>query len=372
MTVKSDRRIKPEIDQEMSSPLVRITRTIIFLLGIICAILAGYILIEMKTVIVPFALALIISFILNPIIVFFQKRHIPEGLSILFVLILTFAILFMVGQLININVKSFLADVNQYETKYHDFKQSFLEIVSIAEGDYADSLKHKSFPAITAIIQNTSIKSIVTSILGSVSSILSDTFLVLLYLLFLLLSRDRLVHKLDIAFKSDTSSALKEIVKTITTQINKYIITKTWISLLTASLVTLVLWLFGVEFAFIWGLLTFLLNFIPNIGSIFATVFPAVFAFVQFDSLIPVVWVTLSLLLIQFLVGNIIEPKIIGQSMGISPIVVLFSLMFWGYAWGIIGMILAVPIAVLIKIIMDSISGLKPIGILISDYKVRG
>lgn len=357
------------INQEMPQILIRNTRTIIFLLGIICAILAGYILIEMKTVIVPFALALIISFILNPIIVFFEKKHIPEGISILVVLVLTFAILFLVGQLININVKSFLADVNQYEAKYHSFKQNFLEIISIAEGDYTDSLKSREYPAISAIIQNTSIKSLVTAILGSVSSILSDTFLVLLYLLFLLLSRNRLVHKLDIAFKSDTSSTLKEIVKTITTQINKYVITKTWISLLTASMVTLVLWLFGVEFAFIWGLLTFLLNFIPNIGSIFATLFPAVFAFVQFDTLMPVIWVTLCLFLIQFLVGNVIEPKIIGKSMGISPIVVLFSLMFWGYAWGIIGMILAVPFAVLIKIIMDNISGLKPIGVLISDYK---
>jgi predicted PurR-regulated permease PerM len=81
------------------------------------------------------------------------------------------------------------------------------------------------------------------------------------------------------------------------------------------------------------------------------------------------VWIGIILFTIQLLVGSVIEPKILGQSMGISPVVVLFSLLFWGYVWGIIGMILAVPFAVLIKIILENISGLKPLSILMSDYK---
>jgi len=206
-------------------------------------------------------------------------------------------------------------------------------------------------------------------LLGIICVILSDTFLVLLYLLFLLLGRDRLLHNLDIAFKSELASTIKEVVRKTNTQINKYIITKIWISLFTGILVSLTLWLFGVEFAFIWGLLTFLLNFIPNIGSIIASLFPIVFSMVQFDNFVIVIWIASCLLLIQFLVGSVLEPKIIGHSMGISPVVVLFSLIFWGYAWGIIGMILAVPFAVMIKITMENISGLKPVSILISDHK---
>ena len=369
MSVPSDPDTMINIDQDNTQTLIRYTRTIIVLLGVICVILSGYILIEMKTIIVPFVLALIISFILNPIIVFFEKRHIPEAVSILLVLILAFFILFLVGQLINMNVKSFLANINQYEARYQDIKQNFIEILSIARGTSQDSYNNTPYPAITAIIHDTSIKSIVTYILGSVSSILSDSFLVLLYLLFLLLGRDRLVRKLEIAFEAEMSSTLKEVVKKINKQINKYVVTKTLISLFTGILVSTTLWIFGLEFAFIWGLLTFLLNFIPNIGSIFASIFPIVFSLVQFDNFIIVIWIALSLLLIQFLVGNILEPKIVGKSMGISPIVVLFSLMFWGYAWGIIGMILAVPFAVMIKIIMENISGLKPVSILISDYK---
>ena len=159
------------------------------------------------------------------------------------------------------------------------------------------------------------------------------------------------------------------IVKKVNAEINKYIITKTLISFLTGALVTFTLWLFNVEFAFIWGLLTFLLNFIPNIGSIIATLFPITFALVQFDNVMIVIWIAIILLGIQFVVGNVVEPKVVGKSMGISPVVVLFSLIFWGYVWGIVGMVLAVPIAVFIKIILDNISELKPLSVLMSDYK---
>ena len=162
---------------------------------------------------------------------------------------------------------------------------------------------------------------------------------------------------------------LKAIVTKINQGINTYILTKTLISLLTGALVTISLWLFNVEFAFIWGLLTFLLNFIPNIGSIIAILFPITFSIVQFNNYLIVIWIAVVLLSIQFLIGNVVEPKIVGKSTGISPVVVLFSLIFWGYVWGILGMVLAVTIAVFIKIILENISELKPLGILMSDYK---
>ncbi len=344
-------------------------KTLTFLVGIICVILAGFVLLEMRSVIVPLVLALIISFILNPIILFFEKRHIPEIISIILVLTATFFVLFLIAQLINLNIKSFLANINQYEERFKSILTKILDGLSLASGAVRFGNESTQFPTISAILENISIKDIVTAILGSISSILSETFLVLLYLLFLLIGRNKMIHKLDVAFDSEMSLKVKTIVKKINKQINKYIITKTLISLLTAVLVTITLWLFNVEFAFIWGFLTFLLNFIPNIGSFIATVFPITFSLIQFDNVMIAVWIGIILFTIQFLVGSVLEPKILGQSMGISPVVVLFSLLFWGYAWGIIGMILAVPLAVLIKIILENISGLKPLSILMSDYK---
>ena len=356
-------------DQDNKQLLIRYARIIIALLSILTVIVASYVLIELKSVIVPFAIALIFSFILKPLIEYLEKKHIPELLSILLVIFITFLIIYALGQLVNLNIRSFLANVNQYEAKYDRFTEQLSDIINLAEDSSGETVKNNRYQAITSIIQSSSIKSIVTSIFGSISVILSDTFLVLLYLLFLLLGRNRLVQKLDIAFKRDTALVLKDLVNTVTSQINKYVVTKTWISAVTAALVSLILWLFGVEFALIWGMLTFLLNFIPNIGSIFATLFPVIFSIIQFDSWITIIWITLSLITVQFIIGNVLEPRIVGKSMGISPVVVLFSLMFWGFTWGIIGMILAVPSAVLVKIIMDNIDTLKPFGVLISDHK---
>jgi predicted PurR-regulated permease PerM len=357
------------IELDNNPKLISYIKTLTFLVGIICVILAGFVLLEMKSIIVPLVLALIISFILNPIILYFEKRHIPEIISIILVLTVTFCVLFLIAQLINLNIKSFLANINQYEERFKSILTKVLDAFTIASGAVKLGNESTQFPTISAILENISIKDIVTSILGSISSILSDSFLVLLYLLFLLIGRNKMIQKMDVAFNSDTSSKMKTIVKKINKQINKYIITKTLISLLTAALVTFTLWLFNVEFAFIWGFLTFLLNFIPNIGSIIATFFPLSFALIQFENVMIAVWIGIILLSIQFLVGNVLEPKILGQSVGISPVVVLFSLLFWGYVWGIIGMILAVPSAVLIKIILENISGLKPLSILMSDYK---
>ena len=342
-------------------------RTVIVLLGIICVAIVGFLAVEMQTLIVPFVLALLISFILNPIIQSLRNLHIPESLSIFIVLLATFLILFLVGQLVNMNIKSFIANFSQYEVRMKTITKKIIEVGSIFNSGVGIGENNSEFPALSAIIQNVSLRNMVTSILGSVSALLSDTFLVLLYLLFLLSGKGKLVQKLDLAFDTKIAVSIKEVILRVNREMNRYIVTKTLISLLTAGLVLIVLWLFGVEFAFVWALLTFALNFIPNIGSIIATLFPIVFALVQFDNTMTIVWIATCLLVIQTIVGNILEPKIVGKSMNLSPLVVLIALMFWGYAWGIVGMILAVPFAVLIKIIMENIPGLKPVSILMGD-----
>lgn len=344
-------------------------RTIIGLLAFVCVIIGGIIIIELKSLIVPFALALIISFILNPIIEFFRDKHIPDAITILIVLLMTFLALLLIGQLVNLNIQSFIANFNQYESRLQVITKKITEILNIFNTHDQDAGSKLNPATLSTIMQNISLRDIVTSILGSVSSLLSDTFLVLLYLLFLLIGKGKLVHKLDIAFNKKIATRIKDVILKVNKEMNRYIVTKTLISLLTAVLVLIVLWSFGVEFAFVWALLTFALNFIPNIGSIIATVFPIIFSIVQFNELMIVVWIALCLLLIQTVVGNFLEPKIMGRSMNISPLVVLLSLMFWGFAWGVIGMILAVPIAVFGKIVMENFSGLKSLSILMGDHQ---
>jgi predicted PurR-regulated permease PerM len=160
------------------------------------------------------------------------------------------------------------------------------------------------------------------------------------------------------------------MLKNINSQIQRYLIAKGLISLATGLLFYIVLQAFNVEFALIWSLSAFLLNFIPNIGSVIATILPLPIVYIQFGHFSTVFWVALFLVVIQVIIGNFIDPRIVGKSLHLSPLVVLFSLMFWGWLWGFIGMFLAVPIAVIIKIIFENSRSLKFLSILM-DYSPR-
>ena len=357
-------------EEERYQSQQRYYKILILMVGIICVMLSGFVLIQIKTIIMPLILALIFTIVLSPILSWFEKKHVPNVISYILVVFVTFLLLFVIGHVINRNIQSFLTNIGQYEGRMRSIFDSVVAFFGIdpnSIGRRGTALSQN--PQIAAIFENISIRNIVAGILGSISTILSNTVLVLLFLVFLLIGRNGLIHKLDIAFTAAFSARMQEIIKKINQQINKYVITKSLISLLTGTLVAITLGLFGVEFAFIWGLLTFLLNFIPNIGSIIATIFPITFALVQFENPIIVIWIAVLLLAIQFLIGNVLEPRIVGKSMGISPVVVLFALIFWGYVWGIIGMVLAVPFAVIIKIILENIPELRSLSVLMSDQK---
>lgn len=146
---------------------------------------------------------------------------------------------------------------------------------------------------------------------------------------------------------------------------------KTILSLLTSILVLIVLLLFDVDFPIVWALLTFLLNFIPNIGSILASLLPILIAVLQFDSFVTVIWLSVCLVGIQFVMGNIIEPKFMGEGVDLSPVLILFALIAWGYLWGFIGMLLAVPLTVLMKIVFENIKSLAPVAKLMTIQKEK-
>jgi predicted PurR-regulated permease PerM len=145
-------------------------------------------------------------------------------------------------------------------------------------------------------------------------------------------------------------------------------LTKTLTSLADAILVTVVLWIIGVDFALLWGFVTFVLNFIPNIGSIIATILPFVASLLQFNTLAVPLLVLFLLGSIQMLMGNVVEPRWMASSLNLSALLVLFSLIFWGWLWGGLGMILAVPLTSTLKIIFENVNALKPIAILMSGH----
>ncbi|OGB99680.1 hypothetical protein A2V82_06470 [candidate division KSB1 bacterium RBG_16_48_16] len=342
---------------------------IIALLAVICVVCIGFILSVARSIVLPLALAVFLNYILNPFIGLFERLKIPSVISTLLAVLITFLVMVFLGIMISNSIESFAEELPKYEARINAITQNTLKILNIPPEAFKSATGWTKDPQIAAVLGDLSITGIMSSILGSVTTFLANFLLVLLFLLFILMGRNQLIHKLERAFEPNISKKVSGIILNINKEIQKYLIAKTLISLATGLLAMLVLSLFGVQFALIWGVLTFLLNFIPNIGSVIATILPLTIALIQFDKVIMVVWIALCLTSIQMVVGNIIDPKVIGRSLNLSPIVVLFSLMFWGWLWGLIGMFLSVPIAVMIKIIFENIKQLRFASVLMSDNR---
>ena len=202
---------------------------------------------------------------------------------------------------------------------------------------------------------------------GSFFHFLGSTVWVVLFLIFMLAEREGLPGRLHNAFGQRRAEKIIKIGGRISLAVEEYLGLKTLISLLVGGLTAIALWLFGVQFAMLWGLLTFLLNFIPNIGALIATVPPVFVTLFQYGSPSMALFVAGVLVSIHLVVGNYLEPKIMGRGLDLSPLVVLFSLVFWGWMWGGVGMLLAVPITAAVKIAMEEYKPTQAVAKMISE-----
>lgn len=346
--------------------LIRDSRIIIVLLSLLSVMGMGLIIREARGIVLPFALAVFFSYILNPLIEFFEKRRVPRIFSILIAVLVTFLVLGLIVFLINTSIFSFAAEFPRYEARFGVLIDNLIDLYNIPPELFSTQIGGSERFKLLANLENLSVTGVITTTLGQVTSFLSNTVLVLLFLLFILMGRNQLSYKLQIAFKPQVSERLSLISTNINQQIQKYIVMKTLISLITAILVTVALIFFGVEFAMIWGILTFLLTFIPNIGAFIAAALPITIAVIQFDNYLTILGVTITMVIIHFIMGNVVDPNVVGGSVNLSPLVVLFSLIFWGWLLGVVGMFLAIPLTVIFKIIFDNIDSLRFISILMN------
>ena len=215
-------------------------------------------------------------------------------------------------------------------------------------------------------IEFSSITSAITTGVGSFISFISTTFLILLFMLFILAGSGDLAEKVHRAFPEDFANRVAGAISSIDKQVRQYLVTKTLISLGTGLLTFLVLLIVGVDFPLVWGFLAFILNYIPNIGSLIAVMFPFALSLLQFDTLMVPLLVIILLGGSQMLMGNVIEPRIMAFSLDLSPLLILVSLIFWGWLWGILGMMLAVPLTATVKIILEHLEPLRPLSVLMS------
>jgi predicted PurR-regulated permease PerM len=205
------------------------------------------------------------------------------------------------------------------------------------------------------------------SLLTSVGSIVLAFVVVFLYATFLLLERRSFETKLaNLSDDPARVARIRQVIGAINQRIGSYLALKTLISLLLGVLSYVVMRLFGLEFAALWAVLAAFLNFIPYVGSVLGVVFPVLMAIVQFGDLGTILSVLLALTLLQFAIGNFLDPYMMGNSLNLSPFAILISLAVWSELWGVPGAFLAVPITAILTIVFSEFPGTRPIAVLLS------
>jgi predicted PurR-regulated permease PerM len=226
------------------------------------------------------------------------------------------------------------------------------------------------FDPFTGINWGQNIGRFLVSFSQSIFGFVSQLVLVVIFLFFILLGKPFFRYKILKSFSAQNADQISNIALSITAQIRRYLGFQFIISFVTGVLVWLVLTIIGLDFAVTWGALAFFLNFIPTVGSIVASIPPILLALVQFyPSYWPGIITMFALLTIQLSMGNGIAPKVLGDQLNLSPVVILISLLFFGWLWGVVGALISVPIAAAIKIVCENIEPLNPVSVMMGSGK---
>jgi AI-2 transport protein TqsA len=297
-----------------------------------------------SSLLVPFFLAIFISIICAPPLFWLQRKGVPKGLAILLILVTTVAGMLLLGVLIGSSINDFLSSLPGYQEQLSDKAASAM--IWLREQGFDVPEK-----GIAGIFNSASVIRLVTGLFTGLGTILTDAFLILLTTVFILLEAADFPDKLRAAMKRPKRSLAT--LEQFSRSANRYIVIKTLISVGNGVVIALWLWILGVDYPVLWGVLMFLLNYVPNIGSILAAVPPTLLALAKLGAGAAFLTV-LGYLVVGNVFGNILEPKLMGRGLGLSTLVVFISLVFWGWVLGPIGMILSVPLTSLVKIGLES------------------
>jgi len=309
--------------------------------------------------IIQLLLAFFISIICAQPIYWLQKKKVSQGLAITIVLVLIMAVFIGFGELIGTSLSSFSEDAPKYEQNLQEIGGTILQ--------FADDKGMKiSKSEITNLFNPSKIMGITAGFLGELGGLMGNALTIFFLVLFLLMELDSFPIKIRAILKDSegTSEGSLAFLNTIGDSIRHYLSIKTMTSLFTGLLIWISLAIIGVDYAIIWALIAFLLNYIPNIGSIIAAIPAVLFALIQLG-FGGAFWTIGVFVAVNMVIGNIVEPKMMGIGMGLSTFIVFVSLIFWGFIFGSVGMFLSVPLTMSIKIILEQNPKSKWIAILL-------
>lgn len=340
----------------MAKPIITLSGLkVVIMLGMLVIILAG---VKVAAdVIVPFILALFIAVVLNPVIRRLEKIRVPRVLAITIVVVLI--VLFMALLLTYLGTS-----LNELARTLPQYRSSLLAPLQDMEPWLQRVGIRVSVDQLVNYIDPNAAMTLVSSLINQLSNAMTSVFLLLLTVVFMLIEVPQLPVKLQqlMARPAEGMNAIQRGLDSV----SHYLVLKTAISLVTGLVVWIMLSMLEVRFAFIWGILAFSLNYIPNIGSVLAAIPPVVQVFV-FSGFYDALIVVAGYLAINLVFGNILEPRVMGRGLGLSTLVVFLSLIFWGWLLGPVGMLLSVPLTIVVKIALEQNEGGKSIALLLSD-----
>ena len=308
------------------------------------------------SIITPILLAFFISVISIQPVLWLTQRKINHTVAVLIVLLGVIGIFIGLGVLLGNSVNNFAQDAPLYANKLRVIGNTFVQSLNERGINIPDEWDGAIDPA--------NIFNYTANILTGFGALMGNALLVLFIILFMMLERGSIRLKAEVIAKSYNNNL--EVLAAIIESMRSYLSLKTVISLITGVFIWLWLLVFGIEYALLWGLIAFMLNYIPNIGSIIAGIPAVLFALVQLG-LPGAGWTLLGFFIVNMVVGNVIEPRMMGKEMGLSTLIVFLSLVFWGFILGTIGMFLAVPLTMTFKIILDQYPKTKWISILLGS-----
>lgn len=310
-----------------------------------------------ESILVPFIVAAFLAIISTSPVFWLRQKRVPVAVAILLVILGVLSVGLAFILVIGTSLDDFLEAIPRYQAR---LTQEIMPMIQWIEGLGVQFDKEM---VLESIDPGASMR-LVAKMLAGLGGILTNSLLILLTVIFILLEASSFQQKVGRAF-GDPKGTISQI-KRITDAINNYLAIKTLVSLGTGVVVAIWVWALGIDFPLIWGLLAFLLNFIPNLGSIIAAVPPVLLGYIQFG-IGRALLVAAGFGAVNLLFGNALEPKLMGRKLGLSTLVVFLSLVFWGWVWGPVGMLLSVPMTMVVKIALESSPSTHWISILLDS-----
>ena len=297
-----------------------------------------------QVILVPFLLSIFIAIISSPLLFWFRRKGLPLGIALTLVIIIVLGVGLLVGVLVGTSLNDFSESLPFYQERIQEKTAAIFTLLEKLGITLSDKL-------ILEFIDPGAAMKLASKMLTSLGNVLSNAFLILLTVIFILLEAATFPSKLSTAFGGSKIST--DYLDSFTTNINRYMVIKTLMSLGTGMLVSIWLAILGVDYPILWGVLAFMFNYVPNIGSIIAAIPAILLAYIQIGGMTALL-ATAGYVVFNVVVGNVIEPRFMGRGLGLSTLVVFLSLVFWGWVLGPVGMVLSIPLTMTLKIALSS------------------